>query len=419
VNQQQPLSADVDVPVLRSPQELMVDVVADPATLDTCIAALEGGAGPLAVDVERAGGYRYSQRAYLVQFHRRGSGTWLIDPIAVPNLTDLGTVINGLPWVLHSAGQDLPSLAELELAPKELFDTELAARILGLERVGLAAVIEHYLGYTLAKAHSAADWSIRPLPAEWLAYAALDVEPLVDLHDSLRLDLIAANRLDWVRQECEFVRHAPGPTPRQEPWRRTRGLKSRTPRSLAITRELWLARDEVARSTDKAPGRVLTDAAIAALVAEPPPSVAAMRELPHLRRQSSERLRTWLAAIERGLAAPATALPSKHGPAEDPPNPRAWERLNPLAASRYDAGRACLTEVAEELGLPRENLISPKVVREAIWKLSGGSQPAEESLTTADVAHALSAAGARAWQVALTVGPLSEAFTSASLPSDD
>ena len=144
---------------------------------------IAAGEGPVAIDAERASGYRYGQRAYLVQVRREGAGTWLIDPVGCPDLTPLDEAIGAAEWILHAATQDLACLAEVGLRPRQLFDTELAARILGLPRVGLAAVVEHYLGLSLAKEHSAVDWSTRPLPEPWLRYAALDVEVLDELRN--------------------------------------------------------------------------------------------------------------------------------------------------------------------------------------------------------------------------------------------
>ena len=139
----------------------------------------------MAVDAERASGYRYGQRAYLVQLRRNGSGTGLLDPVPLPDLSVIQDAIADEEWVLHAANPDLPCLAEIGLLPRRIFDTELAARLAGLPRVGLGAVVQSLLGFWLVKGHSAADWSTRPLPKERLVYAALDVEVRFDLPDAL------------------------------------------------------------------------------------------------------------------------------------------------------------------------------------------------------------------------------------------
>src|SRR3954452_18591841 len=148
-----------------------------PALAEAC-RALAAATGPVAIDAERASGYRYSSRAYLIQLRREGAGTILVDPIGFDSLAPLQDALAGTEWILHAATQDLPCLTEVGLTPTELFDTELAGRLLGYPRVGLATLVETLLGFRMKKEHSAADWSTRPLPVPWLEYAALDVEVL-------------------------------------------------------------------------------------------------------------------------------------------------------------------------------------------------------------------------------------------------
>ena len=144
------------------------------------------------MDAERASGFRYSNRAYLVQIRRAGAGTVLIDPVShggdsVEVLAPVAEVLADDEWVLHAADQDLPCLAEIGIRPSALYDTELAGRLANYDRVNLAAMVQRLLGLQLTKGHGAADWSKRPLPEEWLNYAALDVEVLVDLREALSL----------------------------------------------------------------------------------------------------------------------------------------------------------------------------------------------------------------------------------------
>ena len=181
----QPADLAPDLVPLTHPRDGVPDVVVDERTLMRAAEAIGSGTGPVGIDAERASGYRYGQRAYLVQIRREGSGSWLIDPIACPDLSPVGEAIGDAEWILHAATQDLPCLAEVGLHPQSLFDTELGGRLAGLPRVGLGAMVEHYLGLQLAKEHSAVDWSVRPLPEPWLRYAALDVEVLVDLRDAV------------------------------------------------------------------------------------------------------------------------------------------------------------------------------------------------------------------------------------------
>ncbi len=204
------------------------------------VAAFAAGTGPVAIDAERASGYRYSARAYLVQLRREGSGTALVDPIAFDDLADLQAALGDTEWILHAATQDLPCLAEIGLRPTTLFDTELAGRLLGYPRVGLATLVETVVGRSLRKEHSAVDWSTRPLPVPWLEYAALDVEALVELREALGRELEETGKAEWARQEFEHLVTAAPSGPRQEPWRRTSGMhRARGRRALAAVRELW------------------------------------------------------------------------------------------------------------------------------------------------------------------------------------
>jgi ribonuclease D len=381
-------------------------VVATAGALDAAVAMLGGGTGPVAVDTERASGYRYWQRAYLVQLRREDAGTVLLDPTGLADLSPLAGVLNPLDWVLHAASQDLPCLAELGLTPTAVFDTELAARLAGLERVGLAALVEDLLGYHLQKGHGAADWSRRPLPAEWLTYAALDVELLLPLRAALAAELDAQGKSSWAAEEFEAVRNAGPPVPRTDPWRRTSGLhRIRQPRELAAVRELWYARDQLAQQRDIAPGRVLPDAAIIDAALADPPDEAALLSRPVFSGRSQRRhVKTWLAAIQTARVLPESELPSLRAQGGGPPPLNRWPDRDPAAAARLTAARATLTEIAEQHQLPVQNLLAPEVVRRLCW------EPPEE-LDTAAVERELLAGGARRWQCDLTAHPLATALT--------
>src|SRR5690348_11785709 len=266
------------------PADGVPPVVESERALMEAARAIAAGEGPVALDAERASGYRYGQRAYLVQLRREGSGTWLIDPIACPDLSPLGDAIGGAEWILHAATQDLPCLAELGLRPRQLFDTELAGRLLGLPRVGLSAAVEHYLGLSLAKEHSAVDWSTRPLPEPWLRYAALDVEVLVELRDAVAADLEEQGKTEWAREEFDALLDFEGPPVRVDPWRRTSGMhRVRKRRGLALVRELWQTRDRIAERRDTSPGRVLPDAVIVELANLAPTTAEQITEVRELR----------------------------------------------------------------------------------------------------------------------------------------
>ena len=289
------------------------------------------------MDAERASGFRYSNRAYLIQLRRAGAGTVLIDPIPIAaDLGGLAEVINPLEWVLHAADQDLPGLAELGLHPAALYDTELAGRLAGFERVGLAAIVERILGFELRKGHGAADWSRRPLPHDWLNYAALDVEVLLALREAMATELASQGKTDWAAEEFEYVRtRAPSP-PRPDRWRRTSQIHTlRKPRQLATVRELWIARDRLATTRDVAPGRVLPDAAIVAAATADPTTVEQLRALPVFggprQRRSSQ---VWLVRDRTG------AFASRRRPAAGDPTFRRTAAGEPVVAQGSRGVRA-------------------------------------------------------------------------------
>lgn len=365
-----------------------------------------GGHGPLALDAERASGYRYSQRAYLVQVRRMGAGTALIDPIAVPDLSLLQQATADVEWILHAATQDLPCLAEVGLRPSRLFDTELAGRLLGRERVSLAALVDSELGLHLEKGHGATDWSARPLSTAQLRYAALDVELLVDLRDVLAADLVTTGKLDIAQQEFDALLTFTARERGADEWRRTSGIhRVRKPRSLAVIRTLWLARDEVARQRDIAPGRVLPDAAIVAAATALPATADDLAALPEYRGRGARRhLARWWAAVAAGEALPVDQLPPSAPPPSGPPPPRAWADRDPDAHARLLAARAALGEQAQAAGLPVENLLTPDTVRRLAW-----TPP--DPLTPDSVRAALRSAGARSWQIERTADLLVTALS--------
>ena len=392
---------------LRDPLPPVVDT---PELLrDTC-ERIAAGTGPIALDAERASGYRYSQRAYLVQVRREGSGTHLIDPIAFDSLVPLDTAFDGNEWILHAATQDLMCLAEVGLYPESLFDTELAGRLLNLPRVGLAALVEHYLGLSLAKEFSAADWSTRPLPEPWLVYAALDVEVLVELRDLIDADLQKAGKRDWAAEEFEALLSFQGPPERKEPWRRTSGIhKARGRRALGLVREIWEARDAIAEARDTTPGRILPDASILEIAVNPPQDENALKSMRIMKNRGPRRfLSEWYDAVERALTLDESELPTTGQRTDGPPPPRAWADKNPEAADRLARSREVVVELAEKHDLPTENLISPQLVRNLAWE-------PPTPITVDTVTEALLADGARAWQIGLIVDPLTVALRAESV----
>jgi len=400
-------------PLLELRDGLPVITETEPGLADVA-GRMAAGSGPVAIDAERASGYRYSARAYLIQLRREGSGTALVDPIAFASLAPLAEALEGTEWILHAASQDLPCLAEVGLRPAVLFDTELAGRLLGYPRVGLATLVETIIGKSMRKEHSAVDWSKRPLPEPWLEYAALDVEVLVELREVMLRELEEAGKAEWARQEFEHLLSFT-PTPRAEPWRRTSQMhKVRGRRGLAAVRALWQARDEIARERDVTPGRILPDSAIVAAAATMPADRGALLRTSGFHGRGAERyLRRWMAALDEARALPEAKLPQRSPRGDGPPVPRAWADKDPVAARRLAIARERITALGEQLSVPVENLLTPDYLRRLLW-----SPPASRDAETlgAEVAEALAALGARPWQVELTGPPLTTAILEADQP---
>lgn len=386
-----------DTPVDYPPLELRDGV---PPVIDKADALmryadqLAAGFGPVALDAERASGYRYSQRAYLVQVRRQGAGSALIDPIALSDLAVLNEAIGEAEWILHAATQDLPCLAEVGMAPVALFDTELAARLLGRERVSLAALVGSELGAHLAKGHGATDWSVRPLSAEQLRYAALDVEPLVELREVLGAELAAVGREEVANQEfthlLDFQPRDKGP----EEWRRLSGMhKLRHPRQWAIARELWRERDDIAARGDIAPGRILPDSAIIAAVQAQPASQEALLATTGFHGRGAGRYaRSWWAALRRGQELPESELPERTARGEGPPPPRAWPERNLAAHHRLQSARGGIGDLAQEWGVAPELMMAPDTIRRLCWQPPG-------DISAAAITSYLTDMSARDWQI--------------------
>ena len=394
---------------LLHPAAGVPEIIETESAFESALAQLATGTGPFAFDAERASGFKYSSRAYLIQIKRNNGGLHLIDPIPFgphhPCFTKLNALIKNEEVILHASTQDLPCLRELGIEPQILFDTELGGRIAGLPRVGLGPLLETLMGVSLAKEHSAADWSKRPLPIEWLNYAALDVELLVELRDKVYALLVDAGKWEWAKEDFASIISAPAPAPRIDPWRRTSGMhKIKKRLHMAVVRELWQARNTLAQELDISPGRLLTDAAISeiALASENTPLLnrkhleKVLRPI-GLRARWFENSELWISAIATALALPEDQWPEARSKSDALPPIKLWrerfpEKYAPLTHARFN-----LQVRAEELSIPLENLISPELVRRICWSPPEGS-----------VSGALLALGARRWQTEIAA-PILEA----------
>ncbi len=379
--------------------------------LGTALSLLQETTGSVAVDAERASGFKYSQRAYLIQLKTEQSDIFLIDPTTDPTLvsskefSELRELLADREWILHAATQDIPCLEELGLHPRTLFDTELAGRLTGQARVGLGSLVESLLGIALAKEHSAADWSTRPLPQSWLNYAALDVELLHELKKRLSEVLEEQGKTDWAKQEFENLLSFKPKPQKPDRWRGMSGISKVTDQlSLEIARQLWSAREELAMKMDVSPGRLVPDAAIlAAAIAKPKskPELASLRTFTG--RASRSYLDLWWEAMQSALK--ATNLPPVRAEkTEGIPNHRNWATKYPEADRRLRHAKNALTSISEKRNLPLENLLTPDILRQICFS------PPEPSMLEG-INQALFGYGARKWQVELTAESILNSIT--------
>jgi len=395
---------------LLAPADGVPEVVDTAEKFESALKELKKGAGPFAVDAERASGYKYSARAYLIQIKRAGGGLHLIDPIPFgPGhhlFVQLNDLLNTDEVILHASTQDLPCLREVGINPSRLFDTELGGRIAGLPRVGLGPLLESLMNVSLAKEHSAVDWSTRPLPQEWLNYAALDVELLVELRQKIYELLSSAKKWTWAEAEFASILLAPAPAPRVDPWRRTSGMhKIKKRDQIAVIKNLWHARDEIAQANDISSGKLLNDAAIIEFAIHKPLNKKDAEKVLRpigMRARWLENMPTWLAAIESALNTPEDQWPPMKSGADTLPPLKLWrerfaDKYAPLTHARF-----AVENIAHELSIPAENLISPEIIRRICWAPPGNSL---EVRNVDAVSEAMQKLGARQWQIDI-VAPL-------------
>ncbi len=309
------------------------------AELETLFERLKGEP-LLAVDTEAASFHRFHDRIYLLQLSSRHE-TAVVDPLAVTSLAPLAAVLADpdIEIVFHDADYDL-RLLKLEHGFKafNLFDTRIAAQLLNEPGVGLAALLEKYLGVRLDKRFQRADWSARPLSGEMLEYAAADTHHLPTLRDVLREQLQQQGRLEWAEEEFALATQAGwvAPADAEEPsYLRLKGAKALPGRALAVLRELYDWRDQLARRTDKAPFRILNNEPMLLMAKSPPTDIAELKSVRGIGPEQAERRgREILAAVQRGLAVPEAELPRVERPPRRAADPAQEARLERLKAVR-------------------------------------------------------------------------------------
>jgi ribonuclease D len=400
---------------LLLPRAGVPPVITTESAFEEMISTLLNGVGPIAIDAERASGYKYSQRAYLIQLYRVNGGLHLIDPIAIENKSlwqEFNKNFANIEWVIHASTQDLPCLLELGLNPQSLFDTELGARIAGSPRVGLGALAESLLELQLAKEHSAVDWSIRPLKPEWLTYAALDVDVLLDIREKVEKLLLEKNKLDWAKEDFAAIllnfKSKQGDQPKVDRWRKTSGMhKVRDRLTMTIIKDLWLDRDQLAQELDIAPGRILNDEAIIEIATKKPSTIEAITKVIGWRsKMQSPPYDRWLAQLNHSLATPVEQQVELRIQSNNLPPIKVWKERNPLGYARLSHARAGIAALALELDLPIENLITPELVRKLCWELPRNKESDYEIY----VAEQLKQMGARDWQISQVTPVIAQAL---------
>jgi len=296
----------------------------------------------IAVDTEAASFHRYVDRIYLIQLSTRDE-TAIIDPLTVGDVAELGAVLADpqVEVIFHDADYDLRILdRDYGIRARRLFDTRIAAQLLGEPAIGLAALLEKYVGVTLNKKFQRADWSRRPLTDDMLDYAAMDTRYLPALRDELRRQLEEQGRLTWAEEEFEHLedlRWTPAPT-NGDSYLRIKGARLLSRRGLALLRELAHWRDDVAAELDRASFRVMPNEALLALAGEPPATPEALKTVPGVSpRLVDTRGTAVFEALARGLAVPEKELPRFPRGERRAPDPAFDQRVERLKAARNAA----------------------------------------------------------------------------------
>jgi ribonuclease D len=390
--------AEVESVLLDQPR-LPVKLVENTQSLNAFIEQLRESNSPIALDAERASGFRYGQRAYLLQIAIQDLSIYLLDPVAdfdQESWSEFLLLVSAKPWLIHAASQDLPCLTELNLKPSKILDTELAARLLGLPRVALGTLTEHYLKLKLAKEHSAVDWSERPLPENWLNYAALDVDVLFELWEAIAKDLEEANKTEIAEAEFSFLLTPVAKAAKVDRWRSMTGLHEvRDERALTVAKHLWEAREALAIEKDIAPGRLVPDASLVAAVKAVPKSRSELASLKTFAGRASRTfIDTWWKAIEDGTN--TRNLVELRPKPTGMPNHRNWPQKFPEANARLMAVKEFMARLSEEQKIPQENILNPETLRQICFE-------PPTPLTAEAVIEALKARTVRQWQIDLVL----------------
>lgn len=346
-----------------------------PATVDAFLASI-AHAPILALDTEGASFHRFVDRIYLLQLSTR-EHTAILDPIPIGKPQGLGSLLESpdVEIVFHDADYDLRLLhQDYGWHVRNIFDTRVAAQLLGLKAFGLAALLERYFGLKLDKKHQRADWSMRPLTEGMLDYAAQDTINLLELRDRLKADLERAGRWEWAREEFALLEGTRWPD--EDPgnaFLKIKGARDLNRRELAVLRELVPWRDARARELDRATFRVIGNEQLLEIARQQPTSrdaLAAIKGMP--RGLLESRGQEMLDAVQRGLAVPESALP------RFPKAPR-WDR-DPEFDARVNALKTVRDAAAARLDLD-PGVLASRDRMEAVARKNPGSVDELESVS--------------------------------------
>ena len=355
-------------------------------TADQLVALVDELAGCRAIglDTEADSLHHYTEQVCLLQLSAFGGGAWLIDPLALDDLAPLAPVLDdpSVLKVVHGGDNDVRSMRrDFGVSFRTLFDTAIAARLLGDAEVGLQALVRNELGIELSKGSQRDDWSKRPLTATQEAYALSDVEHLMALAARMTSRLAEAGRTEWAREEFAALAALPPAEKQRGPelFRKIKGASKLSRRKQAVQRELHVWREARAAAADRPPFKIVNPETLVALADDPPRTVEEVaRALSAYPRQAGEAA-VIFAAIERGLALPEDELPSReHG--ERPivssagrrriENLRGW-RDDQAAASRLDPSIVMPQRLIERLAAAAPTTLAELAVIDGIrqWRV--------------------------------------------------
>ena len=300
----------------------------------------------VAIDTEADSLHSYFDKVCLVQISIPGED-FIIDPLARVDLAKFGEILGNpsINKVFHGGDYDLRIMnRDFGFVVKNLVDTSIAAQLLGYPAFGLAALLDRHFGVKLNKVHQRADWSMRPLPPDMLAYASMDTHYLTALADKLREELVALGRWEWALEEftrLEAVRYREADED-AEPWRKLKSISGLDRRSLAILRDLHHWRDSLARKADRPPFKIIGNDSIIEIAKEKPQTTRELEAVKSVARYHSDRYgRDLLQIVRRALEIAEDELPEKN-------EPRPWIRDRALE-SRIERLKKVRDRFAAEL----------------------------------------------------------------------